>query len=220
MKNTLTPSQRKLKKHIHVAPFHNLHSVLPCSSQPKQRPPMKLELHASRPLSMRVKDVLQVSLPPVVAAGPAFQFCELGLGSGSRNGTVWIWILLGLDRSWSTPISWISMETSGIVDQHKVLVWERFEASQQREMRLLLSDWESGLTRNWEQKFIQTWFGSYGTVYNIWCNGNELKHGSHPKSAEQVLQQIKWEVRSRILGKGKFKLTVGNEGLCSSFHGS
>jgi hypothetical protein len=29
------------------------------------------------------------------------------------------------------------METSGIVDQRKVLVWERFEASQQREMRSL-----------------------------------------------------------------------------------
>ena len=42
------------------------------------------------------------------------------------------------------------------------------------------------------------------TVYNIWRNSNEIKHGSQLKTEEQVMQKIKWEVRAQILGKGKF----------------
>ena len=51
-------------------------------------------------------------------------------------------------------------------------------------------------------------------VYNIWRYINEIKHGSHPKTEEQVVQQIKWEIRSRVMGKQNFNRTVGNERLC------
>jgi Ser-tRNA(Ala) deacylase AlaX len=51
-------------------------------------------------------------------------------------------------------------------------------------------------------------------VYNIWRYINEIKHGSHPKTEEQVVQQIKWETRSRMMGKNNFNRTVGNDRLC------
>ncbi|XP_059439694.1 uncharacterized protein LOC132172241 [Corylus avellana] len=40
------------------------------------------------------------------------------------------------------------------------------------------------------------------TVYNIWCNRNEIKHAGHPKTEEQLLKKILWEVRTRVIGKG------------------
>jgi DNA-binding transcriptional regulator/RsmH inhibitor MraZ len=42
------------------------------------------------------------------------------------------------------------------------------------------------------------------TVYNIWKNRNELKHGTQPRVEEQILQRIKWEVRAQIVGRGNF----------------
>lgn len=53
------------------------------------------------------------------------------------------------------------------------------------------------------------------TVYHIWRNQNAFKHNNHPLSDEvQLLQKIKWEVRLRVVGKGRFKRTEGNERLC------
>ena len=31
-------------------------------------------------------------------------------------------------------------------------------------------------------------------VYNIWCTQNEIKHAGHPKSEEQLLKKISWEI--------------------------
>lgn len=36
------------------------------------------------------------------------------------------------------------------------------------------------------------------TVYNIWRNRNEIKHGNHPKTEEHILQKIFWEVRTSV----------------------
>jgi hypothetical protein len=43
------------------------------------------------------------------------------------------------------------------------------------------------------------------TVYNLWRARNEIKHHGQPKTEEQILKSVFWEVRSRILGRGKFK---------------
>lgn len=43
------------------------------------------------------------------------------------------------------------------------------------------------------------------SIYKIWRNWNETKHGSQPKTEEQMLEKISWEIQTRILGKVKFK---------------
>jgi len=55
------------------------------------------------------------------------------------------------------------------------------------------------------------------TVYNIWRNRNELKYGNHPKTEEQLMQKIFWEVRTRVLGKGRFKKITENMDLCRNW---
>jgi hypothetical protein len=52
-------------------------------------------------------------------------------------------------------------------------------------------------------------------VYNIWCTRNEIKHAGHPKSEEQLLKKILWEIRARVVGKGKFPKNKENLELCS-----
>jgi hypothetical protein len=54
------------------------------------------------------------------------------------------------------------------------------------------------------------------TVYPIWSNRNALRHGNKPMSEEQLLQKIKWDVRCRVIGKGKLKRSKGIES-CSVF---
>jgi hypothetical protein len=51
-------------------------------------------------------------------------------------------------------------------------------------------------------------FGS--VVYNFWRNRNAIYYVNHPKSKKQLLKQIVWEVRIKILFKGKFNATKGN----------
>ena len=48
-------------------------------------------------------------------------------------------------------------------------------------------------------------------VYNIWCTWNEIKHAGHPRFEEQLLKKILWEIRARVVGKGKF---LKNEESC------
>jgi hypothetical protein len=52
-------------------------------------------------------------------------------------------------------------------------------------------------------------------VYHIWRARNEIKFHGRPKMKEQILRAIFWEVRFRILGKGKFKKNKENEALCA-----
>ncbi|GLT52885.1 hypothetical protein SLA2020_261960 [Shorea laevis] len=75
---------------------------------------------------------------------------------------------------------------------------------------------EEGM-QHWRKKILKAYvcrlaLGS--TVYHIWKNRNELKHGTHPLSEDHIIQRIKWEVRSGVISKGSFKKTRGNETIC------
>lgn len=52
------------------------------------------------------------------------------------------------------------------------------------------------------------------TIYNLWRNCNEIRHGGHPLSEEKILQHIYWEVQARVAGKWKFCKMAGNVELC------
>jgi hypothetical protein len=52
-------------------------------------------------------------------------------------------------------------------------------------------------------------------VYNLWKTRNELRHDSVPKTKEQLLKQVFWEVKSRLAGKRGFPRTRENLLLCS-----
>jgi hypothetical protein len=67
--------------------------------------------------------------------------------------------------------------------------------------------------RKWKSKTLQGLLcrlvlGS--VIYNIWQTRNEMKHLGHPSSEEQILKKVLWEVRTRIVGEGKFPKTRGN----------
>jgi len=42
------------------------------------------------------------------------------------------------------------------------------------------------------------WLILSSTVYGIWRARNEIRHNGHPRTEEQILKAILWEVRSRI----------------------
>jgi hypothetical protein len=83
--------------------------------------------------------------------------------------------------------------------------------------------WRSNITppTAWEvvvQLGVDTWkgkplmtslcrLGLGSSVYHIWRNRNAVKHGSYPKT-EKILSSVFWEIRTRILGKGRFKRTT------------
>lgn len=52
------------------------------------------------------------------------------------------------------------------------------------------------------------------TVMPIQTSYKRIKKRERANSEEQILQKIHVDVRSRILGKGKFKKTPGNIELC------
>jgi hypothetical protein len=75
--------------------------------------------------------------------------------------------------------------------------------------------------RKWKYKTLQGLLcrlvlGS--VIYNIWQTRNEMKHLGHPSSEEQILKKVLWEVRTRIVGKGKFSKTRGNLILASKWN--
>jgi hypothetical protein len=51
-------------------------------------------------------------------------------------------------------------------------------------------------------------------VYYLWQARNKIKFQGRPKTEEQILRLIFWEVRTRILGKGKFINSRENASLC------
>jgi superfamily II helicase len=74
--------------------------------------------------------------------------------------------------------------------------------------------------QNWRRKVFKAHvcrlaFGA--NVYHIWRNRNALRHRNNPLSEEQLLQKIKGDVRCRVMGKGKFKRTKGNESICCNW---
>jgi hypothetical protein len=50
-------------------------------------------------------------------------------------------------------------------------------------------------------------------VCNIWKQRNVIKHGNQIRSAERIVMQMKWEVRSSVMAKRKFGRTEENEKL-------
>jgi hypothetical protein len=56
------------------------------------------------------------------------------------------------------------------------------------------------------------------TVYSIWREINEIKFGGQPKTEEQILKFIFWEIRYRVSGKGKFQKNMENIWLCQSWN--
>jgi len=51
------------------------------------------------------------------------------------------------------------------------------------------------------------------SVYHLWKLRNDLCHCNTPRTEEAVVKQMKWEVRTRIMAKGKFKLSRQNANL-------
>ena len=47
-------------------------------------------------------------------------------------------------------------------------------------------------------------------IYNLWRARNEIKHAGQPNTEQQMLKKILWEVRARIVGKGKSPKTREN----------
>ena len=56
-----------------------------------------------------------------------------------------------------------------------------------------------------------------GSVYHLWRQRNYLKFGNQIKTKEKLLQSFTWEIRDRIMARGKFNKTQGNIELCRSW---
>jgi len=46
------------------------------------------------------------------------------------------------------------------------------------------------------------------TIYHLWRHRNDLLHGNTPRSEELLVQQVKWEVRSRLIARCSAKRIV------------
>lgn len=51
-------------------------------------------------------------------------------------------------------------------------------------------------------------------VYHLWKRRNDSKHGNVASSEDQMLKRIDWEIRTRIMGVGKFADYSLNRFLC------
>lgn len=54
-------------------------------------------------------------------------------------------------------------------------------------------------------------------VYHLWRQRNDVKFGNMLILEEKMVQRISWEVRSRIMWKGKFKSSGENVALCANW---
>jgi hypothetical protein len=43
------------------------------------------------------------------------------------------------------------------------------------------------------------------TVYNSWRERCNIKHGNKLMTEKRIMMKISWEVRTRVLSKGRFK---------------
>jgi hypothetical protein len=55
-------------------------------------------------------------------------------------------------------------------------------------------------------------------VYHLWKQRNDLKHGNTPKSLEAIIARIRWEIRARIMAKGRFKESDANLEICQMWN--
>ncbi|XP_062161853.1 uncharacterized protein LOC133868855 [Alnus glutinosa] len=51
------------------------------------------------------------------------------------------------------------------------------------------------------------------SIYHLWKLRNDLCHGNTPRTEEVVVKNIRWEVRTRVMAKGRFKRSTQNERL-------
>lgn len=75
--------------------------------------------------------------------------------------------------------------------------------------------------RNWKSKAMYDVLCKLvlrSTVYHLWRARNEIQHSGIPNTEDQILKVIIWEVRSRILGKGRFNKSLENFRLCQNWN--
>ncbi len=55
-------------------------------------------------------------------------------------------------------------------------------------------------------------------VYHLWKQQNDLFFCNIPRSEEAIIAQIKWQVRARLLAKGKVKIVGSIIGIVHSWN--
>lgn len=55
-------------------------------------------------------------------------------------------------------------------------------------------------------------------VYYIWIQRNNLIHGNVVCSEEGLIARIKWEIRSRLMGKGQYRRSMVNIRLLQNWN--
>jgi hypothetical protein len=71
-------------------------------------------------------------------------------------------------------------------------------------IQMRVSNWEN---KNLKGIICRLVLGSI--VYHIWCTRNEIQHSGHPLTEEQLVKRIRWEVRTRVVGRN-FPKTIEN----------
>jgi len=62
------------------------------------------------------------------------------------------------------------------------------------------------------------WLGWEATIYHIWKQCNNIRHDSQIYTEEKnIVAQIRWEVRTKLISIGSFKRTQENEALLWKF---
>jgi hypothetical protein len=55
-------------------------------------------------------------------------------------------------------------------------------------------------------------------VYHLWLQRNNLKKGNQPRTEEEIVKSITWEIRARMMAKCRFKRSIENMELCRSWN--
>jgi hypothetical protein len=83
--------------------------------------------------------------------------------------------------------------------------------------------WDVSFSRaahDWELDIVTSFFSVLysirvsATVYHIWSQRNESNMRTSLRSKERILNYIIWDVRARIMAKGRFKTTNENVEIC------
>jgi hypothetical protein len=62
--------------------------------------------------------------------------------------------------------------------------------------------------RKWKEKYLKVVLFKLvlsATVYNSWRERCNIKHGNKLMTEKRIMMKISWEVRTRVLSKGRFK---------------
>jgi hypothetical protein len=55
----------------------------------------------------------------------------------------------------------------------------------------------------WKAVLCKLSWGAH--LYHIWTQRNDIKHSNHIRSEEQMIKHLKWEIRTRVLARGRFR---------------